>query len=116
MSYRLGGSDAPPYRFAMPVPESTPGGDTDVVRLAVTLPDGAAFAGNVFPPMEVGDDVLAAELAAVPAILHVVFGEAGAELYRHRVLEIEALGLAAVLLLAGWWWHARRGRAAEATP
>ena len=41
-------------------------------------------------------------------------GAAGAELYRHRLLEVGALGLATVFLLAGWWWHRRRSDTAEA--
>ena len=74
VSYRLEGSDPARFRYALPVPEATPTGDTDVVRLVVTLPDGADFAGNVFPPMEPGEAGLEASLAAVPAVVHVVFG------------------------------------------
>ncbi|NKB86768.1 MAG: hypothetical protein GKS06_00910 [Acidobacteria bacterium] len=112
--YRITGSEASAYRFTLPVPEATPSGDTDAVSLRVALPPGAAYAGNAFPPLVSGPQGLVASLVAVPSLVHVVFGDAGAELHQHRWLEALSLGVALALLLAGWWWHARRTSTAEA--
>jgi len=109
ISYRVQSAAAAAYRFALPVPEATPSGEERSVHLTVRLPDGAAFAGNSFPPLRVteGTEFSAATLA-VPAQAHVVFGDVGPRLWAHQILEWAALGVATAMLLAGWYWSRRR--------
>jgi len=111
ISYRLRNVAPAHYRFALPVPEATPTGEKRSVRLTVRLPEGASFAGNAFPPLlATGGGEFAAVTLAVPAQAHVVFGDAGAALWMHQILEWTALVVAAAILLAGWYWSRRRAR------
>jgi hypothetical protein len=96
------------YRFALPVPEATPSGEERAVRLDVLLPPGAAFAGNAFPVLVASGDGWRNETIAVPALLHVVFGDAGASLLAHRLLEVTAIAMALVLIGGGWFVQRRR--------
>lgn len=109
IAYRVTNTSAADFRYALPVPEAAPTGAERSVRLAVSTPAGAAFAGNAFPPLTAaGPDAWAASLVAVPSLAHVVFGDAGVALYQHRVLEFLAIGGALGLLLFGWGWSRRR--------
>lgn len=118
ISYRVRSAATARYRFALPVPEATPGGEERSVRLTVQLPDGAAFAGNSFPPLRAAaEGEWTAATLAVPAQAHVVFGDAGLQLWGDQLLQGSALGVATVLLLAGWVWSRRRvGRARDGGP
>ena len=110
ISYRVQNTAAARYRFALPVPEAIPAGEERSVHLTVRLPDGARFAGNSFPPLlSVGNGEHSAATLAVPALVHVVFGDAGVRLWAHKILEWAALGVATAMLLAGWYWSRRRG-------
>lgn len=109
LSYRVHNIAAARFRFALPVPEATPSGDERSVQLTVRLPGGARFAGNSFPPLlATGSGEFTAATLAVPAQVHVVFGDAGVWLWAHRILEWTALGVAVAMLLAGWYWSRRR--------
>jgi len=111
ISYRVQNAPAASYRFALPVPEATPTGEERSVRLTVRLPDGARFAGNSFPPLlAIGSGEFSAATLAVPAIAHIVFGEAGLRLWAHQIMEWAALLVAVAMLLAGWYWSRRRAR------
>ena len=109
ISYRVQSAESAPYRFALPVPEATPSGDERSVRLTVRLPDNARFAGNSFPPLIATTETeLSASTLAVPAMAHIVFGDAGLQLWAHQIMEWAALGAAAALCLGGWYWSRRR--------
>ncbi len=111
VSYRVRNAAPARFRFVLPVPEATPTGEERTVRLTVRLPDGARFAGNSFPPLlATGGGEFSADTLAVPAQVHVVFGDAGAALWAHLLLEWTALAVAAALLLAGWYWSRRHAR------
>lgn len=109
ISYRVRNAASALYRFALPVPEATPTGAERSVGLTVRLPGDARFAGNSFPPLlaEAGAEWRAATLA-VPALAHVVFGDATPRLWAHQILEWTALVVATAMLLAGWYWSRRR--------
>lgn len=111
ISYRVRNAAPARYRFALPVPEATPTGKERSVHLIVRLPDGVRFAGNSFPPLlAAGSGEFSAATLAVPAQVHVVFGDVGAALWAHQILEWTALAVAAAMLLAGWYWSRRRAR------
>ncbi len=111
IGYRVRNAAPARYRFALPVPEATPTGEERSVQLTVGLPDGARFAGNSFPPLlATGSGELGTATLAVPAQVHVVFGDAGVGLWAHRILEWTSLAVAAGMLLAGWYWARRRAR------
>jgi len=108
IGYRLRSEAPAHYRFALPVPEATPTGEERSIQLTVRLPDGARFMGNSFPPLlaSAAGELSAATLA-VPAQAHIVFGQAGLELWAHKILEWAALGAAMLLILGGWIWNRR---------
>jgi len=111
IGYRVRNEAPARYRYALPVPEATPTGEERSVQLTVRLPDGARFEGNSFPPLLATDSgELATATLAVPAQAHVVFGDAGAALWAHQILEWTALAVATAMLLAGWYWSRRRAR------
>jgi hypothetical protein len=117
LAYRVTNATGSDYRYALPVPEAVPTGEERSVRLAVSTPAGAAFAGNAFPPLTgTGPDAWEASLVAVPSLVHMVFGEAGIALRQHRVLEGLAIGGALGLLLFGWGWSRRRAASGATTP
>jgi hypothetical protein len=111
VAYDIRNAPEAEYRFALPVPEATPSGQERAVRLDVRLPPDAAFAGNAFPVLVATDDGWSNETVAVPALLHVVFGEAGSSLFAHRLLELTAIVMALALIGGGWLVHRRRAAA-----
>jgi hypothetical protein len=111
IGYRVRNAAPAHYRFALPVPEATPTGEERSVQVTVGLPDGARFAGNSFPPLlAIDSGKYAATTLAVPGQVHIVFGDAGAALWAHQILEWTSLAVAVAILLAGWYWSRRRAR------
>ena len=102
ITYGVQTTESSAYRFALPVPEATPTGEERSVQLTVRLPAGARFAGNSFPPLlATASGEFSAATLAVPAQAHVVFGDAGLQLWAHQIMEWTALGTAIAMLLAG---------------
>lgn len=115
LTYTVGVPEDRLFRYPVPVPEARSHPEGQEVAVEVLLPPGARFGGDGFPGFsEVrnveGSERLRAQLASVPAFVHVVFGPASSAWPVPRRLQAGALLLTFLpVLLWGWSrWRLQR--------
>jgi len=117
IGYSVQKTPGTPFRYPLVVPDATTVQDSRSVRLLVTLPPGAVWAGDSFPRfdrVETGDagTTLQARLIGAPALAYVAFASGHAPLRLDLFLEISALALVAAALA---WWGLRWRQSSAAT-